>query len=65
MAIWLPLQVGQKQCLKEAGIFQGKARQAQRPQPQDDTKAHWWDTKTWEEFEEGNHLGGLPASLTV
>ncbi|CAJ1341694.1 unnamed protein product [Effrenium voratum] len=48
----LSSEVGQKQCLKEAGIFQGKARQAQRPQSQDDTKAHWWDTKTWEEFEE-------------
>ncbi|CAE7405978.1 unnamed protein product [Symbiodinium natans] len=59
--------VGQAQCLREAGL-QAKAAKAAKvsraarapgapgpmggPPTDEERKARWWDTKTWEEFEE-------------
>lgn len=54
--------VGQAQCLREAGAKAAKVSKRGSPGPEppenggaptaEDRKARWWDTKTWEEFEE-------------
>lgn len=37
-------EAGQAQLLRESGLATGRRHSRARQQPQDDTKAHWWDT---------------------
>eukprot|EP00931_Biecheleriopsis_adriatica_P009654 TRINITY_DN110716_c0_g1_i1.p1 TRINITY_DN110716_c0_g1~~TRINITY_DN110716_c0_g1_i1.p1 ORF type:complete len:329 (-),score=89.49 TRINITY_DN110716_c0_g1_i1:41-994(-) len=51
----LSSEAGQAQCLREAGVCRSAAKaQPRRPHEgsEEERKARWWDTRTWEEFEQ-------------